>query len=530
VAASVLGIELRTALEHLSRDLKQRHGLVQEAGDIATGPLHLNRFQFRHGLFQEYLYGQLSQGEKSLLHRTVAQGLEKAVFGKEVEPADGLAAEAGSVGGLEAFGPALVNHFWLGEAWGKAATYALQMGQLARSRFAMREAIAYYERALGGLGRLPDAPYPLVCETLLHWEDAAFNFRTYEEQLKHLARAERLAREHQDAPRLIQALHWTANVFLARGLWTQAGPALSECLTLAEASGDERLSVRPVYFKGLMTSFADPPSALTWLNRALGLAQSHHDQHIEAVALGTKAQVQAQLGEFVQSQEAIQGARQVVGQLDSPLTESDVDLLAAWAYLAMGDAQQGLELGQRSVEVAIATDNMDCLCSGLACVGYGNLELKRIPEAIAAFREGIERSAISGAVIPKLNGQAGLVMARFFAGDTGAVEEMEGVLTDMRLYQFFVGEANANQMLGACLFQLGALDRAEDHLSRAVDYYRRSEMRPYLAKALSILAAVMEKQGRPADAESCLAEAAALRQAFTPPSTTATAGGASTAT
>jgi tetratricopeptide (TPR) repeat protein len=257
------------------------------------------------------------------------------------------------------------------------------------------------------------------------------------------------------------------------------------------------------------------PGASRWIDQALVLARKYGDQHIEALALGIQGQVDASLGEFARSQKAIQNARQVASRVGSPLTESDVDLLAAWAYLAMGDTQHGLEFGQRSVEKATATDNMDCICNGLACIGYGNLELQRIPEAIAAFKKGIERSEVSGAIIPKQNGQAGLAMAQFYSGQVQAIEDMEAVLAPMRAYENHVGEANANLMLGSCLIQLGTLDRAETFLKRAVDYYRRSEMRPFLAKALLSLSVLLEKQGRLPEAQECCAEAEALKQALT---------------
>jgi len=52
---------------------------------------------------------------------------------------------------------------------------------------------------------------------LLDWVDAAFNFRPYEEQQDRSPAAEEIARRLDDKPRLIRALHWTANVLLAQG-------------------------------------------------------------------------------------------------------------------------------------------------------------------------------------------------------------------------------------------------------------------------------------------------------------------------
>jgi tetratricopeptide (TPR) repeat protein len=241
------------------------------------------------------------------------------------------------------------------------------------------------------------------------------------------------------------------------------------------------------------------------------LSSKYNDLHIQTLALATEGQVLAQMGEFDRSQHAIERARHVSGLLGSPLIESDVDLFAAQACLAMGNWEQALEFGQRCVERAIATDNMDCICSGMVCIGYTHLELGRIPEAASAFEKGIERSDISGAVIPKLMGQAGLAMTRFMRGNLAAIEDLEKVVENMRLSENHVGAASANLMLGTCLIQLGELERSSDYLHQAVDFYRRSQMYPFLAKALRAMAELMERQARPAEAQEYRTEAESLR-------------------
>jgi tetratricopeptide (TPR) repeat protein len=260
-----------------------------------------------------------------------------------------------------------------------------------------------------------------------------------------------------------------------------------------------------------MTTFADPAEALKWIALAEDLSTKYNDLHIEALALATKGHVLAQLGEFARSQDAIDRARQVSNRLGSPLIASDVDLFAAWACLAMGNREQALEFGQQSVERAIATDNMDCICNGLACIGYTNLELGRIPEAASAFEKGIERSDISGAMIPKLNGQAGLAVTRFMSGHLDAIEDLQKVVATMRLYENHVGAASANLLLGTCLTQLGEYERASDCLDQAVDFYRQSRMYPFVAKALGSKAELMDRQGHRAEGQEYRAEAESLR-------------------
>lgn len=501
IVANVLGLDWAVALESFTHDLEQQHHLIEEQGVLRARGLSLSRFQFHHMLIQEYLYSRLIPGEKRRTHRRLAEELEKALSGPDRKPI--IQSEY-----LDTFGPALLHHSWLGEEWAKAAGYAYELGKRARQRYAMREAIAYHEQALRSLDSEAEPDAARIFDVLLAWQEAAFNFTPYADQLKQLARAEEIARRLRDDPRLVQGLHWIASVLLAEGRWSQAGMALTESLSLAEALGNEELSVRPTYFKALMTSFANPAAALQWIGLAEELARKHGDRQTEAVALATEAHVRAELGEFEGSEQAMGRARQVSGSLGSPLVASDVDLFAAWAALAMGNREQALEFGQRSVDVAIATDNMDCICNGLACIGYTNLELGRLPEAASAFEKGIERSDISGAMISKLNGQAGLAMTQFVSGNPEAIQDLERVIVNMRQYQNHVGAASANLMLGTCLVQLGELERASDCLTQAVDFYRQSQMHPFLVRALGSLADLRERQGQVAEARDLRAEAA----------------------
>ena len=521
VVADVLGSDERLVMRRLSRELQQRHRLVQEHDELPAGPRRLNRYQFAHNLFQEYLYSRLGQGEKRLMHRDVGENLEKRLFGGPLEISaaggDGLAAESGEMPEhddvahlLDSFGPALAHHFWLGEEWLKAAAHSLRAGSQALKVFALREALDDYARAVQALDNIPSPPAAMLFESILGWVEAAFKLRPYAEQLRHLTRAEIIARELGDDHRLLRARHWTANVYLARGLWTSAGPALLECLGLAQALGEERLAVRPTYFQGLMKTFVDPRAALDVLDEALRLAHRHGDPQIAALALGTMGQMQAQLGQFAAAQEALQQARESLQHVTSPLTESDVDLLSAWACLAMGDVQHSLAYGRQSVEKAIATDNLECICSAYTCVGYGNLEMQRIDEAAAAFDEAIERSQLIGAITSRLLGQAGLAMTQFWGGRAAAVNDLEMALVEMKGIDNRVGAANAAQMLGACLMQAGDLPHAEENLAMARDFYQSVGMRPYLLRALSSLAQLYRGQERSADAQACQAAAAQL--------------------
>jgi tetratricopeptide (TPR) repeat protein len=73
------------------------------------------------------------------------------------------------------------------------------------------------------------------------------------------------------------------------------------------------------------------------------------------------------------------------------------------------------------------------------------------------------------------------------------------------------------QTLGEAYTQLGDFERAKQYLDTALDYYRRNEMKPYLARGLKSSAKLHEAQGHVAEAERELAEAGHLMEELSLP-------------
>jgi len=76
VVAQALHMDERQLLHVLSQELESRHRLVRERDEIEIGDQFVTRYQFRHALFQQYLYESLSAGERRLLHRDIARALQ----------------------------------------------------------------------------------------------------------------------------------------------------------------------------------------------------------------------------------------------------------------------------------------------------------------------------------------------------------------------------------------------------------------------------------------------------------------------
>jgi len=131
VVAQVQAMAVRPLLQQLSQELDRRYRLVHEQGEMLLGGQRLTRYQFRHNLFQQYLYHQLSAAERRYLHAEIAAALEQ-------------------IGGddLDSLAATLAHHYLAAGDPAQAVSYLCRAGDEARRRVALEEAIQLYKSAL----------------------------------------------------------------------------------------------------------------------------------------------------------------------------------------------------------------------------------------------------------------------------------------------------------------------------------------------------------------------------------------------
>jgi tetratricopeptide (TPR) repeat protein len=442
-------------------------------------------YVFRHVLLREATYEAVLKQERRRLHLAVAEAMTR------LYPNRTNTRELVSL---------LAEHHWRADDFPKAADYSIDAGDSAARVYALREAMGHYERAIQALDKSIDANPQKRFDAIMRWVQVAQRYTPYAEQLERLMRAEAIARELGDKKRLAQALHWIGATHRAQGYNVRAIPALIECFHLVDELDDERLVITPTYYMALVTMDSDPQAALSLFERAIGLARKHGNRDVEAYALSTRAMLEARMGEFARSRRNMALAAQVIAETGSPMTQSDVTLYSAWSYLDIGDVERARERARLGVEQALAADNMDCVCYGFACVGFGNLRAQLLPEATRAFEEAIRRSQFSGAAQVENLGRFGLAITRLSTGHPEALEEMEQALLQARSLGDQMATAMISQTLGEVLSAMGQVEHAGAYLTDALEYYRRTNARPYLSRTLKSMAVLYESQGRMADA------------------------------
>src|SRR5919112_1279277 len=453
---------------------------------------------FKHALTQEAAYELLLIRRRKELHRRAGEVLERLYPEQRGELASALA-----------------YHFRLGEEWQRAADYAIGAGAQAVKVFAMSEALAYYDDAYEALKKISDASPEQLCDVILGWTPAALKLKSYQEVVDRLEEAEKIARELNDEARLARVLHWIANAYISNGFPTRGMPALFESYQLAERLGDERLTLAATFWMTADMIDRDPRGGLEQMDYVAEAAHKYRRYELEAHALAKKAIAHARLGEFAEARDAVERAFEVSRKTGSVVNGADVALGSSLAFLDMGDVQRGLESSQRGTEQALSAYGLECAMYGHYCTGLGNLHSRNVSEAQRAFESALklltdQLSELQRSDVLANEVRAGLAVARFLGGDTGAIDDMESTLANADAVGDDYTVAFIAQALGEAYTQLGDFERAKRYLDTARDYYRRNDMKPYLARGLKSSADLHEAQGDVAEAERDLAEAGRL--------------------
>jgi tetratricopeptide (TPR) repeat protein len=319
-------------------------------------------------------------------------------------------------------------------------------------------------------------------------------------------------------------LHWIANAFISNGFPSRGFPALFESYQLAERLGDERLTIVATFWMTAGMIDRDPRGGLEQMNYVVEAAHKFRRYELEAHALAKKAIAHARLGEFAEAREAVERAFEVSRKTDSVVNGADVALGSSLAYLDMGDVERGLEYSQRGTEQALSGYGLECAMFGHFCTGLGNLQARNVTEAKRAFETALTLLTdnlyeLQGSEMVANEVRAGLAVARFLGGDTEAIDDMKRALANAEAIGDDYTAAFVAQALGEGYTQMGDFEPAKKYLDSALDYYRRNDMKPYLARILQSLAIWYEQQGRGEEAERERAESRRLMEDLSLPQT-----------
>jgi tetratricopeptide (TPR) repeat protein len=240
--AAVIGTEvpfsLLQAIAELSEDTL--HGglaHLQAAEFLYETRLFPDReYTFKHALTHEVAYSGLLQERRRVLHARIVEALERFSSDRMAEQVERLA-----------------HHALRGEVWNKALGYCRQAGEKTMARSAYREAVGYFEQALGILQHLPEQrdTREQAIDLRLVLRDALLPSGDYGRILAYLREAEFLVAALDDPRRLGRISLSLSHHFFIMGAHDQAIATSQRALALATASGDGVLHALASFYLGL---------------------------------------------------------------------------------------------------------------------------------------------------------------------------------------------------------------------------------------------------------------------------------------
>jgi tetratricopeptide (TPR) repeat protein len=498
IVAQVLGrdpADVEDALQVLDRV----HGLVQLLREQELpSQLFSLRYQFVHVLYQSALYGSVSPSRKASWSGKVAAALEAAYGEKKRSVAAELA----------------LLYEMARDPW-RASEHFLAAAEVASSRFATREAVAFAKRGLGCLTTAGDSEEvrrrELALQKTLLVPLAVMEGYGTPATERVSQRVIELSEELQDHGSLFTALDGAFLIQLIRGQCHAAVTIAERMLAVAGQSGNE-----------LQEMTAHMWIAITRHHMGdLAIAQRHANACIQ---LGTPSNQAARLisiydpvvavlaessrniwimGDMREALERAGRAVALAREIRHPDSLAFALLFHAWAH----GQGENWEACLRFTGEAIAVASQHGLVQNLAwnhCVhGWALAHVGKTADGLVELQSAIENSTrLMGKVaLPQFVVMlAGVLMLR--ADHERALDEIQRILNDGHDDRYF--DAELRRLAAECHLALGEPKAAEAALQQALGTARAQSARTFELRAATTLGRLWADRGETAKARALL--------------------------
>ncbi len=302
--ARVKQIEACALIRRLSVELDQRHHLITGQGvrRLESGQ-RLSLYQFNHNLLQSYLYHNLDEVQRVILHEDFGYILEEMY--EEILPEVVFQ---------------LARHFVEAGIRDKSVFYLRQAGEQAAAQFAYTEAISYINRAVSLLTTEKDQAekYELLYlrEQIFALQGEREPQRTDLELLVALAKKLDEAQPQAGASRQAEIALRQAAYAEVTGEYQQVVDAAVEAIELANAVQNASVETQGYLFWGrALWRQGDCEMAAMQLNTALDLARKAHLRPEEASSLRYLGIVTARAGDYVTADEHLRAALEIYREI-----------------------------------------------------------------------------------------------------------------------------------------------------------------------------------------------------------------------
>jgi tetratricopeptide (TPR) repeat protein len=476
---------------------RQELGRLEGSGLIQIAALQPElEYLFRHALVQEAAYASLLKQDRRSLHKAAAEAILALHPERERELAGVLA-----------------MHFESAGENGRAAEYFIKAGDHALERFANRESIGSYSRALA----LADKSQVEVrLRAAIGAAKGSWSFSTTGHEVEDLEAA--VADGPNADPRLLgDAYFWIAYMREQRGELPETSPALKEAmaksLEIGSSLNDPRATALPGAMMGAGASFMGHlRRGADEMKAALADMDENSEPTSTAMISDFLAMTLARLGDFKGAEDVLAKGKLLANHADE-ISRVDIDIGESVIDLERGDLDSA---AQKALECSVRADGLGAYaCVVAANVMFGAATLGKDDPAAAKpqLERGEELAAVSN-MAPFRTLTKGLLASSFAQlGDLPrGVSGWNEALANARGMHDRYGEARVLWARG----HSNLLQTPPDCEAALADFelsaklFEKMEARPALARVLIDQAKALTNLGRTAEAGEVHKRALAL--------------------
>jgi tetratricopeptide (TPR) repeat protein len=455
-------------------------------------------------------YGSLLHERRRALHACIVEALEALAGDRLDDQVERLA-----------------QHALRGEVWEKALPYCRQAGGKAMARSAYREAVMYFEQALGTLSHLPEGRdlHEQAFDLRLELRNALVPLGELRRILDLLHEAETLAEELDDAHRLGRvSLHMTMHGFFI-GDHDRAIATGQRALALAKALGDVVLQSLATYYLGSVYYFQGAYHQAIECNRRTVAALTGELLHeplgqaiLPAVmARSYLARSLAEVGAFAEGSVINEEGFRIAEEVGHPLSLMMAHFSGGLLSLYQGDLHKAVARLEQAMGICQDTDLPLFFSMMAEALGAAYTLSGQVTAALPLLTQAVERAAVTG----RMGGQALRVTrlgeAYLLAGRLAKAGELAAQALELaRTHKERGNEAYALRLLGEVHAQRSAAE-----VEQATAYYRQVltlaealGMRPLQAHCHLGLGTLYSKLGQSDEAHAALSVARELYRAL----------------
>ena len=448
-------------------------------------------YLFRHALVQDAAYSSLLKQDRRILHKLAAESLLEAYPDRRRE----LAA-------------VVAMHLELaGDPAGAAEHFAVA-GEHALERFAQREAVSSFRRALDLLPA-DDPRADLRMRAAIGTAKAGWTFSGLSGSLELLEAATAKVGDRADRRLLAEAYFWIAFMRRVSGESPETSPkmkyALEQVEQIGESLGDPSAHAVPKAFMGVGAMFTgELREGAQLLNEALEALEGHSDVLSTAILSGFLTMTYSRLGQFEDAERALVRSERFAAQGDE-IARLDNDIARTALKLERGDIDDASRLGSLCAETSEMLGATSCAVAANVLLGQSRLILEDALGAKAPLERGLELSLVTEMAPMRTlaKGMLGSVRSRLGdepAGAAGWSDALASAVSGGDRFGEAVtlwGRARAHLRRERPDWNTSLAD-----LDKALALFEVMEARPSVARVLRDRSEVLRAQGRTAEADA----------------------------